>query len=299
MSGDRITLRGVRATGFHGVFEHEKRDGQEFVVDVELCLDLTAAGRTDDLADTYDYGALARAVVARVEGEPFDLIERLATVIAQDALLDPRVEEAVVTVHKPQAPVPVPFGDVAVTVTRRRAPVPVVVAVGANLPHDGGEPSATVSAAADRLIGAALVEGRLSGLFETEPVGGPTGQPRYVNAVLLGRTSLSPHALLDALHAVEQAFDRTREVRWGPRTLDLDLVQYGDPGSDADVVSADPVLTLPHPRAHERGFVLVPWLDADPEAVLRVDGEVVRVADLLRHVDTTGIVRRPDEGSAR
>ena len=78
MSGDRITLRGVRATGYHGVFEHERRDGQEFVVDVELSLDLTRAGESDDLADTYDYGALASTVVARVEGEPYDLIERLA-----------------------------------------------------------------------------------------------------------------------------------------------------------------------------------------------------------------------------
>ena len=137
MSGaapDRIRLSGVRGRGFHGVFDHERREGQEFVVDVELAVDLSAAGATDDLADTVDYGRIGAAALARIEGEPHDLIERLAELVALDALAHPAVDEVVVTVHKPQAPVGVPFGDVTVSVTRRRAPVPVVVAVGANLP---------------------------------------------------------------------------------------------------------------------------------------------------------------------
>ena len=93
MSADWISLRGVRATGYHGVFEHERRDGQEFVVDVDVSLDLARAGASDDLADTLDYGALAAGVVERIEGEPFDLIERLAAVIADDVRRDPRVEQ--------------------------------------------------------------------------------------------------------------------------------------------------------------------------------------------------------------
>lgn len=292
MTGDRIALRGVRATGYHGVFDHEKRDGQEFVVDVVLTLDLARAGESDDLAQTVDYGGLAAAVVARIEGEPFDLIERLAAVIADDVLDDVRVDEVEVTVHKPQAPVPVPFGDVAVTVTRPRRPVPVVIALGANLPLGDGTPADTLVEALDRLGPLAELDDRaVSALYETEPVGGPD-QPVFVNAVVTGTTTLSPTMLLEMLHVLEFMFERTREVRWGPRTLDVDLIQYGDPTTGRDVVSDAPSLTLPHPRAHERGFVLVPWLDADPAAVLRHDGAPVPVADLVQGLDTSGVRRR-------
>ncbi len=292
MSTDWISLRGVRATGHHGVFEHERRDGQEFVVDVDLSLDLAPAGDSDDLADTYDYGALATAVVARIEGEPYDLIERLATVIAHDALGDPRVDEVRVTVHKPSAPVPVPFGDVAVVVTRHRAPRPVVVAVGANLPRGSASPEETVAAAVAELEGTPGLSGvAVSALYDTEPVGGPPDQPEYVNAVVTATTTRAPRDLLQTLHGIEARFERTRDVRWGPRTLDLDLVQYGDPAQGTDVVSDHRDLTLPHPRAHERAFVLVPWADADPHAALRVGDDVVAVATLAEQVGTHGVRR--------
>lgn len=288
---DRIVLRGVRGRGVHGVFEHERRDGQEFVVDVELAVDLAPAGRSDDLADTVDYGDIGAAALARIEGEPFDLVESLAQAVAADALTHPQVDEVTVTVHKPQAPVGVPFADVSVRVTRRREPVPVVVAVGANLPWGASSPADTVRSAVEALAhhGALHVTAR-SGLVESDPVGGPD-QPVYVNAVVLARTWLSPASLLRELLALEAAFDRVRQVRWGARTLDLDLVQYGDPVDGADVVSDREWLTLPHPRAHERGFVLVPWLEADPEARLRVGGAVRRVADLVEGVDTSGVRR--------
>ena len=298
--GDRITLSGVRGRGFHGVFDHEKREGQEFVVDVELAVDLSLPGHTDDLADTVNYGEIGAAVLARIEGEPFDLIERLASVIAEDALRHTEVDEVAVTVHKPQAPVGVPFGDVTVRVVRRRDPVPVVIAVGANLQHGEDFPEDTLMFAFGALSAEAeLEDAQESALFDTAPVGGPEGQPDYVNAVVVASTTLSPLSLLHRLHAVERSFGRTREVRWGPRTLDLDLVQYGDAAAGTDVVSARERLTLPHPRAHERGFVLVPWLDADPDAVLRVGDDVVRVADLVAGLDTGDVRRRPeptDEG---
>ncbi|HMM96981.1 2-amino-4-hydroxy-6-hydroxymethyldihydropteridine diphosphokinase [Phycicoccus sp.] len=295
---DRVTLTGVRGTGFHGVFEHERRDGQEFVVDVELAVDLGPAGRSDDLADTVNYGEVGAAALARIEGEPYDLVERLAEVVAEDALAHPEVDEVTVTVHKPQAPVGVPFSDVTVRVVRRREPVPVVVAVGANLPLGAASPADTVASAVEALSHHPAVHGvRASRLVGTDPVGGPE-QPRYVNAVVLARTSLSPVSLLRELHALEAAFDRVREVRWGARTLDLDLVQYGDPASGTDVVSDRPHLGLPHPRAHERGFVLVPWLDADPDAVLRHDGAVVRVADLAAGLDTSDVTDLAEKGMA-
>ena len=120
MTSDRITLRGLRGTGRHGVLPEERADGQLFVVDLRLRVDLAAAARSDDVADTVHYGDLAHRVVAVVEGEPVDLIETLATRIAHVCLTHPLVQEAEVTVHKPQAPVGVAFDDVAVTVVRSR-----------------------------------------------------------------------------------------------------------------------------------------------------------------------------------
>lgn len=119
---DHITLTGVRAFGHHGVFDHEKRDGQEFVVDVTAWVDFAAAAASDDVADTLHYGELAEYVAAEVEGAPTDLIETLAERIAAGVLgrWSTAVSTVRVTVHKPSAPITVPFDDVAVTITRSR-----------------------------------------------------------------------------------------------------------------------------------------------------------------------------------
>ena len=118
MTGDRIALTGLRVRGRHGVLPQERRDGQDFVVDVALELDLRAAGASDDLTQTVHYGELAEALAAVVAGEPVDLIETLAQRLADVCLADGRVERAHVTVHKPQAPIPLELADVAVTVVR-------------------------------------------------------------------------------------------------------------------------------------------------------------------------------------
>ncbi|MQA94465.1 MAG: dihydroneopterin aldolase [Streptosporangiales bacterium] len=117
---DRVALRGLTARGRHGVFEHERREGQDFVVDVVLRIDTREAARTDDLARTVDYGGLADRLVAVVEGDPVDLIETLAARLAEVCLREALVREVEVTVHKPQAPIPHRFADVAVTIHRRR-----------------------------------------------------------------------------------------------------------------------------------------------------------------------------------
>jgi dihydroneopterin aldolase len=118
---DRIELTGLRANGFHGVLAAERRDGQEFVVDVVLHLDLRPAEESDALADTVHYGELAEAVHAVVTGEPVALIEALAGRVAEVCLADPRVQAAEVAVHKPQAPIAVPFDDVVVRIRRERS----------------------------------------------------------------------------------------------------------------------------------------------------------------------------------
>jgi dihydroneopterin aldolase len=118
---DRISLLGLRVHGRHGVFAHERADGQEFVVDAVLWLDTAAAAAADDLSLTADYGALADRLAAIVAGEPVALIETLADQLAAACLADPAVTEAEVTVHKPQAPVRHQFADVTVTIRRSRA----------------------------------------------------------------------------------------------------------------------------------------------------------------------------------
>lgn len=121
IQGDRITLTGLRVRAHHGVFDFERADGQEFVIDVVVGVDLAAAAAGDELARTVHYGELAEQVVAAVERDPVDLIETVAERVAAVALSFEAAEAVEVTVHKPQAPITVPFTDVAVTIVRRRA----------------------------------------------------------------------------------------------------------------------------------------------------------------------------------
>ncbi|MFJ7237579.1 2-amino-4-hydroxy-6-hydroxymethyldihydropteridine diphosphokinase [Streptomyces olivaceus] len=162
-------------------------------------------------------------------------------------------------------------------------PKRAVIALGANL----GNRLETLQGAIDALEDTPGVRVKgVSPVYETEPWGvAPGSQPTYFNAVVVVKTTLPPSSLLERAHAVEEAFHRVRDEHWGPRTLDVDIVAY------AEVVSDDPLLTLPHPRAHERAFVLAPWLDVDPEALLPGRGTV---AVLLESVTREGVAPRAD-----
>jgi len=120
VTGDVVSVLGLRGRGRHGWLASELAEGQDFVVDVEMTVDTSAAGRSDDLADTVDYAAVASTVVAIIQGDPVRLIETLAQRIADSCLADQRVEQVTVTVHKPQAPLTVPFSDVTVSIVRGR-----------------------------------------------------------------------------------------------------------------------------------------------------------------------------------
>ena len=158
------------------------------------------------------------------------------------------------------------------------APRQVVLALGSNM----GDRLANLQAGVDHLASVpGLNLSAVSAVFETTPVGGPA-QADFLNAVLLGGSDLPARSILDHCQAAERALGRVREQRWGPRTLDVDLIACDDE------VSTDPVLTLPHPRAHERAFVLAPWLDVDPAAHLVGFGPV---ADLLAKAGLTGVTR--------
>ena len=156
-----------------------------------------------------------------------------------------------------------------------------VVALGSNL----GDRRAALQSALRLLRGTPGVAVRaVSPVYETEPVGGPE-QPRYLNAVLLLRTALPARALLARAQEVERELGRERRERWGPRTIDVDLIAVDG------CVSDDPALTLPHPRAHQRAFVLAPWADVDAHAALPGHGPV---RELLARVGRDGVRRRDD-----
>ncbi|MFF7237784.1 2-amino-4-hydroxy-6-hydroxymethyldihydropteridine diphosphokinase [Streptomyces collinus] len=158
-----------------------------------------------------------------------------------------------------------------------------VISIGSNL----GNRLETLQGAVDALEDTpGLRVKAVSPVYETEPWGvEPGSQPSYLNAVVALKTTLPPSSLLERAHAVEEAFNRVRDERWGPRTLDVDIVAY------AGVTSDDPQLTLPHPRAHERAFVLAPWHDVDPEAQLPGRGPV---AELLSALTREGVEARTD-----
>ncbi|MEV0982914.1 2-amino-4-hydroxy-6-hydroxymethyldihydropteridine diphosphokinase [Brevibacterium sp. NPDC049920] len=319
---DRIRLTGLRAFGHHGVFDHERTDGQEFLVDLEVPGDLSTAGRGDALADTVDYGVLAEEAVAVITGEPFDLIESVAEGIARRCLA--HCAQITVTVHKPQAPIPHAFADVSVTVTRsrgassagsrpagtgeaqagtesggdaaRQRPARAVLALGANL----GEPLTalrTAVAALERHPHITVTAA--SHVYRTAPVGG-VEQPDFLNAAVLVDTALTPLELLGVAQGIEVAAHRTRDVRWGPRTLDIDLIRYAAPGAELDDPAqqmrlALPRLDLPHPRAAERAFVLAPWEEIAPGARVEVAGAAVGLAEAIaRAADAGGVERTAD-----
>ncbi len=152
----------------------------------------------------------------------------------------------------------------------------MALALGSNM----GDSAKLLQGAIDDL---AAVDGiditAVSAVFETDPVGGPEQEP-YLNAVAIGRTVLDDASLLAATQRVEQGWHRVREVRWGPRTLDVDILAI----DDEMILTED--LVVPHPRAHVRGFVLIPWLDVDPDAVIAGRG---RVEQLVAAVDVTGV----------
>lgn len=156
-----------------------------------------------------------------------------------------------------------------------------VLSLGSNLGDRMGHLQGALDLLAERVDVIAI-----SGIYETSPVGGPE-QDDFLNAVIIVETTLAPQELLELCQQVEADRDRVREVRWGPRTLDVDIIAMDD------MVLDDPALTLPHPRAHERAFVCVPWLDVDADATLPQG----RIADL--GLDPRGVSRRTDLALAK
>ncbi len=178
---------------------------------------------------------------------------------------------------------PTPYVLDADTMTGGMRPIrQAVLAIGSNLGDRIDKLQGGVSALEDTPEVTVVA---ISSVYETDPVGGPEESGKFLNAVVLIDTTLTVHTLLDRALAIEDAFGRERSEPGAPRTLDVDVIVVGNRVAD------DEQLVLPHPRAHERGFVLVPWLEIDPEGEIPGHGFV---ADLIGGVDTSGVVKRED-----
>lgn len=315
---DQIAVEGIRVSGTHGVNASERESGQVFYADVVVHVNTRSAGSGDDLTKTVNYSDLADRAAEVLAGSPFQLIEAVADHIAREVLEFEGVQCVDVTVHKPQAPLHVEFKDVAVTIRRdlrdgglwadkrigssagfsddpndpagahaprdvmdeRPAqPAGAIIAMGGNL----GEVEPTFREALGELhrVNGVSVKA-VSPLVRSTPEGG-ADQPDYLNAVVAIETALAPRELLAALHGIEMVHGRDRSEPGSARTLDLDIVSF------SGVTGEAPDLVLPHPRAHQRPFVILPWVAMQRDAVLEPHGAV---ADLARAVpqDTVTLV---------
>jgi 2-amino-4-hydroxy-6-hydroxymethyldihydropteridine diphosphokinase len=159
----------------------------------------------------------------------------------------------------------------------------VVYSIGSNLGDRFGNIQGAVDALRDTPD---VIVVDVSSVYETRPIGGPPDNPEFLNIVVIAETTLEPWTLVDRAFAIEDAFGRTRDGgRWGPRTLDVDLIMVGNAVVDHED------LKLPHPLAHERAFVLVPWYEVDPTAEIVGKGAI---GDLVVKADKSGVVRRDD-----
>ncbi|MEM9036119.1 MAG: 2-amino-4-hydroxy-6-hydroxymethyldihydropteridine diphosphokinase [Actinomycetota bacterium] len=267
---DRIELRAIRAVGTIGVLPEEQARPQPFEIDLVLEVDARSAGRTDDLEQSVDYGVAIALAVKVIEQEETLLLERVATRITEEILGLARVDAVEVVVRKLRPPVPEDIASTGVRIRRTRAdlaraprrPTVAYVAIGSNL----GDRRAHLRYAVRALPDVVAV----SGVFETEPVGGPEQGP-YLNMVAKLETEQDPFELLETCLAIEAGAGRERIVRWGARTLDLDVLLWGDASIESEH------LTVPHPRMWERRFVLTPLADLAPE--LLPDGWEANVVD--------------------
>lgn len=255
---DRIDINGLVVTTIVGALPHERELSQPVRIDLSLHVDLRDAGRTDELGDTANYGDVTQRVADAVRESKDVLLERLAERVAEVAVGFDRVEGVEVTVTKVRPPIPEQVETTAVRIQRRRADFDqqtrtshtAIVALGSNL----GDREHYLRLAVGHL-GEVVA---MSQVFETDPMG-PEGQGAYLNMVVVVRTWLDPYGFIRRCQHIEQQAMRQRVVRWGPRTLDVDLLFYDD------VVIDDPALTVPHPSFAERRFVLAPLSEVAPE----------------------------------
>ncbi len=244
---DEIRIDNLRIFAHHGVFEHENINGQNFYVNAVLYTDTEKAGTLDELELSTDYGSVCGLIHETMTENTFKLIETTAQKTALEILKKfPLVESVDIEIRKPEAPIEMDFESVSVKI--HRGWHTAVIALGSNI----GDKRNYIENAVRQLENSEYIKDiEVSDLIVTKPYG-YTEQEDFLNGALVCRTVLSPDGLLDLLHDIENSADRKREIHWGPRTLDLDLIFYDNAVIDT------PKLTVPHVDMYNRYFVLKP-----------------------------------------
>lgn len=290
---DKLILANMLFYGYHGALPEEIVLGQRFSVSLEIECDTRPAAESDDLSHAFNYAVICQAVKDIVEGPPCKLLETLAERIAA-VVLDLEAISVSVTVKKLHPPVAIQMDYAAVQIERSKAPKPVAshdvgtclgtsenknnrpfcypscerayLSLGSSL----GDRAEVLSLAVEALTATpGITVLQVAGVLETDPVG-YLEQGKFLNTAVAIDTILSPYELLSAVQHIEDAAGRVRHIRFGPRTLDIDILLYGS------AVVNETGLTIPHPRMHEREFVLVPLTEIAPDAVVPPDNLTVQ-----------------------
>ena len=265
MKLDEIRIEELEVFANHGVFPEENVLGQKFLVSAVLYTDTRKAGQTDDLTASIHYGEVCAFIDRYLREHTFKLLERAAECLAEELLLNTNhLRKVRLEIKKPWAPVGLPLKTVSVSVEREWHDA--VIALGSNM----GDRQGYLDGAVEKLD---AVKGcrvrKVSGFLETPPYG-VTDQADFLNGCLGLETLLYPHELLDELHRIEKEAGRERILRWGPRTLDLDIIFYDD------LILQDSDLCIPHVEMHKREFVLKPLSEIAPYRRHPVTGKTVQ-----------------------
>lgn len=244
---DCIKIEQLEVFAYHGCNEEEKINGQKFYVDANLYSDVRTPGLSDNLEETVNYSKVCKFIHKFMTENRFDLIEAVAEQTTRALLKEfPKVKAIDFTINKPNAPIKLPFGNVAVSVSRKWNKA--YLSIGSNI----GDREAYLNQAIDSLYDDDNCRvTAVSNFIETEPYG-PVEQDNFLNGCVEIETLYSPQELLKKVNEIEAEAGRVREVHWGPRTLDIDIVFYND-----EIVQR-PELMIPHIEMHKRLFVLEP-----------------------------------------
>lgn len=262
-----VEIKGLEVYARHGVLPQEKVNEQPFVLDISLDYDLSQAAATDDLSYAVNYAEVCKLAYDFCKNNCFNLIETLAKKIS--FLIAERFEKVKcvrVTVHKPKAPVGLPFGDICVSAQIEKNKI--VLSLGSNL----GDGKTTLDGAVKALgatRGIKIIT--VSDYIKTQPYGG-VAKGEFTNCALTAECLLSPRELLNEIHSIEKDFGRVRKERWGDRTLDVDIIFFGDK------IIAEEGLVIPHPDYFNRDFVLKPLKQIAPDFVCPL--RKIRVTDM-------------------
>ena len=265
MKLDEIRIEDLEVFANHGVFPEENVLGQKFLVSAVLYTDTRRAGKTDDLTASIHYGEVCAFIDRYLREHTFKLLERAAESLAEELLLNTQnLRKVQIEIKKPWAPVGLPLKTVSVSIEREWHDV--IIALGSNM----GDREGYLNGAVEKLnaVRGCRVK-KVSDFIETPPYG-VTDQADFLNGCLEMETLMYPHELLDELHRIEKEAGRERIIRWGPRTLDLDIIFYDD------MILQDDDLCIPHVEMHKREFVLKPLCGIAPYKRHPVTGKTVK-----------------------